>query len=823
MKDTKEINKPEETNGQKNKKINWLQTGIALFFVLLFFAFTITQLKLYKDEILPVKGNNSLGEEVHSVFLYDGVTIEQEMTVQEEENNYVDVVFKNPEKRGNEGILGFLLYDENEKEILKTVIPAGGLKAKGKYRWQIPGKLIPGHTYTLTLRTRGVSEAKAIHCVTTDQESDYFSTLKVNGLEESGNQRLRIRLMHPTWNIKKIAVMIAALIVLVIMVLIPVNLPDRLNNNLIRLIFFVTPIVCFVIVQKTCKYKIFNMKQPALNLNLWVYAMVLLLLYLIINNTKIASMLTATISFALALVNYFVSYFRGTVFVPADITAAGTAANVINSYSFQITTSVLWAGLAYAFFMVALFKLKSYQGMKISGRLLSLVGYALMTVAFINIFYLSNSLEEWKVHYKVWNPSISYNKNGFAVCFVVGSRYIIPTKPDGYTAEKAAEKARPYIELAKNQKTDNGKKPNVIAIMNEAFSDLSYDGELQVSEDYMPFIRNLKENTIKGNLHMSPFGGRTANSEYEFLTGLSMAFFPGGTVPYEHQMKHEMPSLTSNLKKQNYDGMIAMHPYRGNGYNREEAYPNLGFEKYYTRDDFVNPELLRKYISDKADYQKIIELYEQSKKESDNPFYLFNVTMQNHGGYGEDFANLPLTITIDDKNKKESAERYLNLIKKSDEAFEYLLDYYSKIDDPTIIVMFGDHQPNLSDQFFQNLIGKDKVNTLEGVAKEHVVPFVIWANYDIPEEEIEAMSVNYLSTKVAETAGIAKTPFQYFLSEMQKEIPVITGNYYIDKDGQIRELEDTKGYEEWINTYHYFQYNEVYDYKNLISDFFQLP
>jgi hypothetical protein len=115
------------------------------------------------------------------------------------------------------------------------------------------------------------------------------------------------------------------------------------------------------------------------------------------------------------------------------------------------------------------------------------------------------------------------------------------------------------------------------------------------------------------------------------------------------------------------------------------------------------------------------------------------------------------------------------------------------------------------------------VNTLEGTAKKHVVPFVIWANYDIEEEEIDQISANYLSTKIVETAGLKKTAFQCFLSDMEQEVPVITENYYIGKDGVVRELSDTEGYEEWIDTYHRFQYNQVYDYKNLIPDFFSLP
>lgn len=817
----KKIKKKEEISEQKEKKTSWRKKYIALCLVLLFFVFTVTQFKLYQDEILPVKGD-TMGEISREFQMYDGIVLEQDMTVEEENNNYVDIDVKNPALRGNSGRIVFRIFDSQRNQIQKTNQPAARLKASQKYRLQIQSELEPGKTYSLRIETRGVTADKAMMLTLTSEKSEYFSELRISDSPDASGERLRIKLMHPTWNMKKIIVMIGIFAAIIFIIFIPVNLPDRVNRFLQRLLFVLTPLACFVIVQRTCKYKIFNMEQPALNLNLWIYAVVLILVYLIVNNTRLASTITVCFSYVMALINYFVSYFRGTVFVPADITAAGTAANVINSYSFQITTSVLWGGIGLMCFLTALYKLKAHKGMKILPRVVTLGAYLMMMIAFVNIFYQSNSLEEWKIHYKVWNPSISYNKNGFAVCFVVGSRYLLPEKPEGYTAAAASKKAEPYMEEAKRQKDKTEKKPNIIAIMNEAFSDLSYDGDLNVSEDYMPFIRNLKENTVKGNLHVTSFGGRTANTEYEFLTGMSMAFFSGGTVPYEHQMKHETASLTTILKEQDYTGMIALHPYKSNGYNREKAYPMLGFEQYYSRDNFEDPKLVRSYISDEADFEKITELYEKSKQQTDQPFYLFNVTMQNHGGYGEDFANLPLDITIEDKNKNEGAERYLNLIKKTDEAFEGLLDYYKSIDDPTVIVMFGDHQPNLSDSFFSSLIGEDKINKLEGIAKEHVVPFVIWANYDIPEEEIEQISVNYLSTKVSEVAGLKKTPFQCFLTEMQKEIPVITGNYYIGKDGQIRELTDKKGYEEWLDTYHYFQYNQVYDYKNLISDFFSL-
>ena len=73
---------------------------------------------------------------------------------------------------------------------------------------------------------------------------------------------------------------------------------------------------------------------------------------------------------------------------------------------------------------------------------------------------------------------------------------------------------------------------NVIVIMNESLSDLSVLPGVESNTDAMPFLRSLTENTIKGYAYSSVFGGTTANSEYEFLTGNTTAFLPAGTVPY---------------------------------------------------------------------------------------------------------------------------------------------------------------------------------------------------------------------------------------------------------------------------------------------------
>ena len=65
----------------------------------------------------------------------------------------------------------------------------------------------------------------------------------------------------------------------------------------------------------------------------------------------------------------------------------------------------------------------------------------------------------------------------------------------------------------------------------------------------MPFIHSLTENTIKGTAYASVFGGTTANSEYEFLTGNTTAFLPAGTVPYHLYVKEGSESLVAQMNR----------------------------------------------------------------------------------------------------------------------------------------------------------------------------------------------------------------------------------------------------------------------------------
>ena len=121
----------------------------------------------------------------------------------------------------------------------------------------------------------------------------------------------------------------------------------------------------------------------------------------------------------------------------------------------------------------------------------------------------------------------------------------------------------------------------------------------------MPFFRSLTENTVKGYACVSVFGGGTANSEFEFLTGHSMAFLPRGSVPYQQYLRGTVSSMASVLKSRGYS-CVAMTPFSGRDWIIQNTYPSLGFEELHFDKEFGELPLVRDQSSDQGMYDYII-------------------------------------------------------------------------------------------------------------------------------------------------------------------------------------------------------------------------
>jgi phosphoglycerol transferase MdoB-like AlkP superfamily enzyme len=537
-------------------------------------------------------------------------------------------------------------------------------------------------------------------------------------------------------------------------------------------------------------------------INLMFYVSIMAIIFAVTRSMRWSAIATVMIGFVFNLTSYIVNILRGTPLIPSDFLAVGTAAQVAENYTFQMEYPIVAATVITALVVAMTVKFSFKPDFKFKNIILPSSSAAVALVFCISLSCVDYSY----VDMDVFDQRHANNTHGTIYSFYINVRKMMLSRPEGYTEEGARELLN--ISAAEQEITQ---KPNIIVIMNESLADLKTVGEFKTNEDYMPFMRSLKKNVIKGELLVSPFGGYTCNTEFEFLTGLSMGLLPPGSTPYlQYVSKPFAFALPSQLAEMGYK-TAAIHPYLGRCWNRNKVYDLLGFDEFVSLDngfdkyvDESDWEYVRNYISDRTSYRAILNMLEKKKK--DDRMFIFNVTMQNHGGYTYESAEFP-TITISDMHGRyKETEQYLSLVKESDNAFRELAEYLKSYSEPTIVLMFGDHQPAVEQEFFEELYGKPLSKlSLEELQQRYKVPFLVWSNYDMPSESDVLTSTNYLSNILLDAAKLPKSEVGEFTSSIRSDIPQINAMGHYDSNGvwnrnDISDSDKLKDYE-WIEYY----------------------
>ncbi len=508
------------------------------------------------------------------------------------------------------------------------------------------------------------------------------------------------------------------------------------------------------------------------------------------------------------IANYFVISLRGKPIMPADIKALGTAEDVMGRYSFIPDWRVV-AGVAvvllYAVVLIQVWKRSRPAEKPPIGRRLLRRGIAL--AAAVALFFIGVHTQTFRsLETFAWDTMLmrSFHEEGMLLTYLKSAFNSGVRTPEGYSRERVDACLREY--QARTPEPSDGVRPTrIIMVMNEAFSDLRTVG-LDPAIDVMPFIDSLQENTAEGSVYVGIYGGGTCNTEFEALTGNTLAFLGVGAYPFTENVTDPLFSLASYFRDMGYL-TEAFHPNRATNWNRNMAYPNLGFGTFHSIEDFGilgEPVELHELPADVNDYRYIETVDAENRG---TPRFLFDVTMQNHSPY-ERWQNVEKAASVAENGGElyVDTQVYLSLIKASDDAVRQLVETCRESDEPTMIVFFGDHQPGLP-----GVAMKEIYTDIRGNIDYFKAKFFIWTNYDTPEWHGAQISANYLPWLILERGNFPLPPFVRMLGELYEKYPVITSQGVIDSAGNlysgVAEVMD----DPLIQKYQYVQYANLFD------------
>ncbi len=490
--------------------------------------------------------------------------------------------------------------------------------------------------------------------------------------------------------------------------------------------------------------------------------------YCIWQDLRIPGILLSVICVLIGSANFLKYQYRHEFVLPTDLTIVNEWKTAFKSISIYVPMK---AGIAAGILLTVniliwLFerrKKKKIPKFTLKTRLFTFAGYCVCVV--LGYVFLFTPFVE-KTYWANFGDSsyLAEEETGLYRhgVFLVGlEQFAIKDYP---IDDKEIEKA--YTELLVNVEqptNDVTVKPNIIVIMSEALWDVdNLSNVISYNKDPMEAFHKLQNQYGGGSIAVNIFGGGTANTEFEMLTGYNVKNLKGGTIAYTEYFEREQPSLVSYVEDLGYR-TIAVHPYEEDFYDRDVAYEKLGFDEFVGMDDMKYTDKYDAYISDDSLTKEIISRYEEYDKEGDEPFFCFSVSMANHGTNMLNNSELEdiqennyfeKVIDVDYKSYEESFEmdRYVNGIYYTGQALQEMVDYFDKIDEPTIIMVFGDHALANTEQYQLPCLTLGSKSIEKTEQSKYFTPLILYNNYGLDKMEVDGVNASYLSNVLLDYA-----------------------------------------------------------------------
>ena len=565
-------------------------------------------------------------------------------------------------------------------------------------------------------------------------------------------------------------------------------------------------------------------------LNALTVLCVTLLLYALTGRWSRATGLSGAVLTVLALVNYYTRDLHGSAVMPEDVLNLSTAAEVMGSYTLQITGTVVAIVLLYLPVLLAAWlqarlcaDLPKRAAPKARAARYAGCAAGIFAILYAGYFAPFAPLPRSDAG---WTWQTAYYRHGFLAssvetCRLLGDAVI---QPAGYD-----EAALPDIAAAAerpNAETDD--RPDILLILSESLYDFSLVTDLQADTELMPVI-NALPNAVRGHTVSANVGGGTNVTEYEMLTSNSPMLVPTVT-PFNGLDFSDANSVVGYLKSLGYTTMAA-HPYAASNYNRDVVWQQLGFDETHFMQDFPTQETYgaRPYQTDSATYRDWQALYEAMP--ADKPRFSFLVSIQTHGDYtmNDDTQNLVHTAA-DYGAFDHTMDEYLSCVRMSDAAFGelcgYFTDLYARTGRKVIVAMAGDHAPSFVAHVSDPALGQGDELTL----LQRSTPFVIWANYPLPHADaaqnpadpLNRMDMVMLTPTLLEQAGLPLSDYYRYLLTLKDAAPVVTGaEDYALPDGTAAAFGEDAARDALVRGYFDLEYNNIGTRANRVQTIFE--
>lgn len=497
-----------------------------------------------------------------------------------------------------------------------------------------------------------------------------------------------------------------------------------------------------------------------------------------------------------------------------------------NSFKSDFTSIVIF--LVTLVILIIISRFFKSEKLRVRDRLMGILSIIISSLLLFNFVYSKDKIyNSLPLNGNVFNLIDHFNSKGFNYTFLFNLKKSFVRPPEGYDKK----------EMEKRERVDHGEdisvikynpRPNIIWIMGEAFTDLSQDEHFSFAPGNDPnenFKKLQKNSVMHGRIVTPSFGGGTGDTEFDALTGaLTIDCAPDESFAF-NAIKRDVSSLPSLFNTIGYNTM-AFHPGFAWFYGRQDVYPKLGFKDNFFLENIDQPEMKGGYVSERQFSEIFRSRFLEALENSDEPIFSYGLDIQNHGPYFYDKygKNLPYqcTVSLSEEAANNFGSYFLG-VKDMDIMLGEVYDMIMSLDEPTIMVFYGDHLPGLGNDpsAFDEIGIKLSHDDLEKEIEFYSTPYVILANESVRaflnRENVEiqdgnAVSANYLASMVLDMLNYNKVDnFFIYNSEMRKKLPIISRNFIFDGvntyprnevKGEAKEAyEDYKKYE-------YYRINE---------------